>query len=220
MKFWKLNFSKIGMCVVTLSVIVNSIAWSQSQSNTKKKKPSTPAENITENSTSDSELDELSANENALNSLQSGKWSMAIDFPTSGTQFGVPGIGLRYMLNSSTGVMPLLQISHDKASKKTAVGFTLRGQHFFTPSARISSYTFLQATLGQNSGDGFKTADAPKDATDIQAGTALGLGAELFLIREFSVSGELGIGYGFLPSRKTTLNTSVSQLAAHYHFGF
>ena len=189
-------------------------AQAQSSAPRKRRAPTpAPAPSEYPNSEStDAELSELALNDSAINSLQPGKLSLAVAFPNGGALTGTPAMGLRGMFTSQLGASFFVQYTSDKAAKKQSAGTTLKAQHFFTPAARAVPYVFVQASAGKNSGDG-NTGN-----TDLQAGGALGLGVEIFLIKEISTSAEIGLGSVFKPTSQLTIATATTQIGLHYHF--
>ena len=161
----------------------------------------------------DAELADLALNDSLVNSLQPGKFSLAVAFPNGGALTGTQAMGLRGMFTSQFAASLFVQYNYDKAAKKQAAGATLKVQQFLTPTARAVPYLFVQTTAGKNSGDG-NTGN-----TDLQAGVALGLGVEIFLIKEISTSAEVGLGTAFRPSSRLTVATATTQIGLHYHFG-
>lgn len=202
---------------LTMAAGLDSPAMAQARKKKEKQLPSPVSEHSagTESSSQgDAELDELAANENALNSLQPGKFSMGVLVPVGGALTGTSAFGMRYLVSSTFALTPFLQFGNDKAAKKTALGITLKAQEFLTPGNRAVPYAFFQVSAGKNGGEG------NEGNTDTQAGAAIGLGVEVFIIREISTSVEAGLGYNFMPTQRAQVSTATSQLALHYHFGF
>jgi hypothetical protein len=162
----------------------------------------------------DSELADFAKETDAsLHSLHSGNLSLDVQFPAGGSGLLEGGAGARFILPSRLAVSLAFLSGVDKEQKKNSLGAAFKVQSFFGTSTRAFPYAWVSASAGKNSGDGHG------DDTKLKAGTGLGAGLEIFVMKELSTSVEVGLTSQILPGSALRLASGTSQIALHYFFG-
>jgi hypothetical protein len=217
------SFFAAALCVSLLSnIMAPDDALAQSGRRSKGRSGSTPQGSgsygdplggASENG-SDSEMEEFAKETDlSLHSLAAGRASIDVGFPGGGSPNLDGSAGLRLVLSNRLAVGLSVLAGIDKQAKKNAYGGALRLQNFFPTTTRAFPYFAVSLTGGKNSGEGNKLDSETK------GGAGLSLGAEVFVMKEISLSAEVGVTSQILPGKSFALATGTSQLAAHLFFG-
>ncbi len=141
-----------------------------------------------------------------------GRYGFSFGFPDGSSPFGAGFVGARYFTEADTAVGAYLLLGNDSAAKTNAIGLAGKYSRYFAQRDRLSLLWFGQLTLGQNGGSANKGKD------DFLFGFGGGLGVEFALLKNFSISGEGGIGYNTLPDSESALATGTGKLAVNFYY--
>jgi hypothetical protein len=162
----------------------------------------------------DPELSDFSKEtDTALHSLLPGNVSLDVALPGGGSRALDGSAGARIVFSQRLAASVAALVGLEKEAKKNAFGGAVKLQSFLPTSTRAFPYVWTAITAGKNGGDGNEGDD------ELKAGGGLGFGVEIFLMKELSVSGEVGISSQIMPGAAFRLATGTSQLALHLFVG-
>lgn len=165
-------------------------------------------------SLSDAELEGFSKETDAsLHSFHPGNASIDVALPGGGSGVLEGSAGARVIFNSRMAIAFALLVGIEKEKKTNAFGGALKFQNMFPTSTRAFPYVWVSLTGGKNGGEG------NAGNSDFKAGAGAGGGLELFLMKELSVSAEVGLTSQLSPGKAFRMATGTSQLALHLFLG-
>jgi hypothetical protein len=120
--------------------------------------------------------------------------------------------GLAPLPPPNTAVGAYLLLGNDSAAKTNSFGLAGKYMSYFAQKDRLHLYGFGQLSIGKNGGEANKGRD------DTLFGLAGGVGLEFVLLKDFSVSGEAGLGFNTLPDGKNAYATGTGKLAVNFYY--
>jgi hypothetical protein len=144
--------------------------------------------------------------------LSEGRYGFSFGFPDGNSPMGAGYVGARYFTAPNTAVGAYLLLGSDSAAETSSFGLAGKYMSYVAQRDRLHLYGFGQLSLGKNGG----AANKGKD--DTLFGLAGGLGLEFVLLKDFTVSGEAGLGFNTLPDGKNAYATGTGKLAVNFYY--
>ena len=146
--------------------------------------------------------------------VAAGRMSLDFSAPNGGSPYSEGAAGIRFFVQDDFALALAALYANDKELSKSSYGALLRMQAFFSGATKSKPYYWAGFSAGKNGGDGY--SEQQKEAA---TGFSTGLGIELFLIKELSISGEVGLSSQITPAEKSKVVTGTSALALHLFLG-
>jgi hypothetical protein len=170
--------------------------------------------------TTDPELESFSTEAPPQESeyLKAGNWSLDLAALQGGSLWKQGAAGVRYFLSASQALSFDLLAGYDKQKEQSSYGLSLTSLSYFVHKGRAQPFAFLQLVGGI---DKTKKTQNTKEAADdkFKGGVSLGLGVEVFLLKELSVSARAGISSQLVPSDALQVATGTGELGLHFLVG-